>query len=79
LDWLVISDQKLPNWVWPTLYLETRADLLKTDRSSAGQKSLAYENAPPTPHKNKGMLLFRKWRDRRGGGAEKLKININQT
>jgi hypothetical protein len=22
LDWLVINDQKLPNWVWPTLYVE---------------------------------------------------------
>jgi hypothetical protein len=21
LDWLVINDQKLPNWVWPTLYI----------------------------------------------------------
>jgi hypothetical protein len=22
LDWLVINDQKLPNWVWPTLYIQ---------------------------------------------------------
>jgi hypothetical protein len=25
LDWLVTNDQKLPNWVWPTLYLYEEA------------------------------------------------------
>jgi hypothetical protein len=26
LDWLVINDQKLPNWVWPTLYFSREMD-----------------------------------------------------
>jgi hypothetical protein len=32
LDWLVINDQKLPNWVWPTLYISSLAAVTVSPR-----------------------------------------------
>jgi hypothetical protein len=42
LDWLVINDQKLPNWVWPTLYTDRAAIRL----SATLKPIFAYKGLP---------------------------------
>jgi hypothetical protein len=53
LDWLVINDQKLPNWVWPTLYIyciskrPNRVDVSLSsseDRNSSSFRNVVYSS-----------------------------------